>query len=196
MSLNPVLQTFVSDVKSILAEYGETEAGVERVAERLKELIATPNATDGIQVPDGNVHTRRQSRPLYTDDTGLTFALARFDSGQFTPIHNHGSWGVVGVYQGRDVLRAYRRLDDGEADGHAKIELIEERILEAGDVAVVPLPPQDIHAQAGAPGETALEFVIFGKNVMEMPRLYFDIEAERAEWNDVRSPDKVADAAS
>lgn len=195
MALNPVLQTFIDDVKSILAEHGETEAGVEQVAGRLKQLIATPGATEGLHIPQGNVHSGRQSGPLYTDETGLTLALARFDSDDFTPIHNHGSWGAVGVYEGSDVLRTYRRLDDGDAEGHAKIELIEERILNEGDVAVVPLPPQDIHAQAGTPDEAALEFVIFGKNVMAMPRLYFDVEAERAEWNDTTRSTEATSAA-
>jgi hypothetical protein len=54
------------------------------------------------------------------------------------------------------------------------VELVEERVLEAGDVAVLPAPPQDIHAQQGLDGVPVYEFVLFGANTMILPRLYFD----------------------
>jgi hypothetical protein len=54
------------------------------------------------------------------------------------------------------------------------VELIEERVLEPGDVAIVPAPPQDIHAQQGFAGEAAYELVLFGTNPAGKPRLYFD----------------------
>jgi predicted metal-dependent enzyme (double-stranded beta helix superfamily) len=91
-----------------------------------------------------------------------------------TPIHNHGSWGVVGVYRGRDRYQVWRRLDAGDQAGAARVELVEERTMGPGDVAVLPPPPQDVHAQQGADGEAAYEFVLFGKNAMVLPRLYFD----------------------
>ena len=50
----------------------------------------------------------------------------------------------------------------------------EERVLEAGAVAVLPTPPQDIHAQQGLDGAPVYEFVLFGANTMILPRLYFD----------------------
>ena len=99
---------------------------------------------------------------------------ARFPPETNTPIHNHGTWGVVAVYAGKDRMQEYRRLDSGEGEGHAEIELSAEHILGPGDTAIIPHPPQDIHAQQGADGEVALEFVLFGKNAMEIPRLYFD----------------------
>ena len=55
-----------------------------------------------------------------------------------------------------------------------RVALVEERVLEAGDVAVLPPPPQDIHAQQGLDGAPVYEFVLFGANTMILPRLYFD----------------------
>jgi predicted metal-dependent enzyme (double-stranded beta helix superfamily) len=130
---------------------------------------------------DGNIHTGQQSRPLYTDDSGLTLVRARFGPEAMTPVHNHGSWGVIGVYHGRDRYQVWRRLDPGDGPGEAEVELVEERILGPGDVAVLPPPPQDIHAQQGHDGEATYEFVLFGANAMVLPRLYFDPAAKTAE---------------
>jgi hypothetical protein len=41
---------------------------------------------------------------------------------------------------------------------------------------VLPPPPQDLHAQQGHDGAPVYEFVLFGANVMRLPRLYFDPE--------------------
>jgi len=116
--------------------------------------------------------------------------------GQFPPdrptrVHNHGSWGVACIYQGHDLYTAWRREDSGHGPGHAKLTKVEERVLGPGDYAYWLDPPQDLHSQQGANGETAWEFVLFGHDTMGKPRLYFDIPANEA-WegavSELRSP--------
>jgi predicted metal-dependent enzyme (double-stranded beta helix superfamily) len=182
-----IITAFITDVKAILADEGPTDAGLQQIAARMKAITTEPTLTE---TPEefGNAHDGlgRQSRPLYTDETGLTLVRARFPPETNTPIHNHGTWGVVAVYAGKDRMQEYRRLDGGEGEGHAEIVFTAEHILGPGDTAIIPHPPQDIHAQQGADGETALEFVLFGKNAMEIPRLYFDPEAQTAHYRQLR----------
>jgi len=42
---------------------------------------------------------------------------------QWTPIHDHGTWGVVGVVEGVLQESAYMRTDSGNADALTDIEL-------------------------------------------------------------------------
>lgn len=168
------IAAFIADVKQILAEDQASNTGLERIAELMHGLVRSPIVETVHEDLAGNVHTGRQSKPLYNDESGLTLVRARFGPEALTPIHSHGSWGVVGVYRGRDRYQSWRRLDTGTGAGSAQVEMIEERIMEPGDVAILPPPPQDIHAQQGYNGETAYEFVLFGKNTMLLPRLYFD----------------------
>lgn len=186
MSATYTIDTFIGDVKQILTETEASrpgEAALERIADRMRELVANPDVAAGQAEPMGNIHERRpgsQSKPLYEDETGLTLVRARFGPEAMTPIHSHGSWGVIGVYRGRDRYQVWRRLDAGEGAGRAEVELVEERVMGPGDVAILPPPPQDIHAQQGMDGEAAYEFVLFGANTMVLPRLYFDPEGESA----------------
>jgi predicted metal-dependent enzyme (double-stranded beta helix superfamily) len=168
------IDAFIADVKRILAEDGPSAAALERLAELMRALVRSPVVDYVHDELAGNIHLGRQSGPLYTDESGLTLVRGRFDPDALTPIHNHGSWGIVGVYRGRDRYQIWRRLDDGHSPGSAQVELVEERILEPGDVAILPPPPQDIHAQQGLDGAPAYEFVLFGANTMTLPRLYFD----------------------
>lgn len=174
VSVDGTVERFIGDVKGILAEVGPTEAGLNRIAERMRAFALAEAAKPAGDEPIGNVHAGRQSRPIYQDESGLTLVRARFGPEHMTPIHSHGSWGVIGVYRGRDRYQVWRRTDSGTGAGAASVELIEERELGPGDTAILPPPPQDIHAQQGIDGAPADEFVLFGQNTMVLPRLYFD----------------------
>ena len=168
------VEAFIADVKEALADDGPSDAGLERVADLMRALVRSPLVERVHDELAGNVHSGRQSGPLYTDESGLTLVRGRFEPDALTPIHNHGSWGIIGVYRGRDRYQIWRRLDTRHGPGSAHVELVEERVLGPGDIAILPPPPQDIHAQQGLDGAPAYEFVLFGKNAMILPRLYFD----------------------
>ncbi len=168
------IAVFIRDVKQMLATDPEQGDDLERIAERMRELVAEPSIRNWQEDAVGNVHSGQQSRPLYQDESGLTLMHARFGPEAMTPIHNHNSWAIVGVYRGRDLYQKWRRIDARNGAGKAQVELVEERVLEAGDVAIVPAPPQDIHAQQGFANEAAYELVLFGSNPASQPRLYFD----------------------
>jgi predicted metal-dependent enzyme (double-stranded beta helix superfamily) len=181
---------FIADVKTILADGGPTDSNLTRVAERMRELVKNPEVANAEAT--SNVHDGGSgSGPVFHDGaSGLTLMRARFGPEAMTPIHNHGSWGVVGVYRGRDRYQVWRRKDGAGADarpgtfrpsaGPADVELVEERILEPGEAIVLPPPPQDIHAQQGHDGTTVHELVLFGANLRGRPRLYFDPDAKTA----------------
>jgi predicted metal-dependent enzyme (double-stranded beta helix superfamily) len=182
---------FIDDVKTILEQDGTTEQGFARLVERMRVLVRDPEILDthhrfvtaiapGQKSTGMYADTGRRSHVEYTDDTGLTLVRSRFDPNEATPIHSHGTWGVLGVYAGRDLHQAWRRTDGGAGAGRAVIEMVEERVLEPGDVAIIPNPPQDIHRQQGFGGEAAYEFVLFGANAMIIPRLIFDPGNQRA----------------
>jgi predicted metal-dependent enzyme (double-stranded beta helix superfamily) len=181
MSATTTIDAFIGQVQRILATTGPTDEGLEQIAERMRAFVRDESVLAAHEDVTGNIHTGRQSTPLYQDDDGLTLVRARFGPEAMTPIHSHGSWGVIGVYRGRDRYQTWRRLDSGTGAGEAQVELVDERVLEPGDVVILPAPPQDIHAQQGVDGEAAYEFVLFGANTMILPRLYFDPERGTAE---------------
>jgi predicted metal-dependent enzyme (double-stranded beta helix superfamily) len=97
--------------------------------------------------------------------------LARFTTS--TSVHDHGSWGVGCVVQGRDRYQTWERVDEAADPTRADVRLLDERELEPGDVVTWGGPPHDLHAQKGVDGP-AWELILFGRNVTLMPRHYFD----------------------
>lgn len=65
--------------------------------------------------------------------------------GASTPVHDHLAWGVIGVYRGRQEETIYRRLDDGQDAGRARLEVARRQVVEAGQFYTLLPPIDDIH---------------------------------------------------
>ncbi len=70
----------------------------------------------------------------------------------------------------------YERLDDGSTPGQAEIREIDSRVLEPGDVVVVPPPPHDLHGFNALTEDTWL--VAFLPGWYKPVRRYFDVESK------------------
>ena len=57
--------------------------------------------------------------------------------GQTTPIHDHLTWAIVGVYDGEERESIYRRTDNGSDPRKARLEMVSERINKKGHVTVL-----------------------------------------------------------
>lgn len=166
----------VADARAILDRDGETEASLRAVGSRMQRTAEGFDAhtIEGLKGLHG---TGSSSTVLHSESPdGLTLVLSRFPPEAPTPVHNHGSWGVALVIEGRDHHVHWRRLDDGMTPGRARIEVDADEIVPEGAFVFWLGPPGDIHSQQGV-SRPAYELVLFGRNVMVRPRLYFDPRA-------------------
>lgn len=184
MPTTPVVETgratytprlFLEEARSILAEQGETPHGFAAVGERLRVLGRQPGIIDPARLRD--LHGSGATATILAEgpDGRHALMLARFPAAAPTPIHNHNSWGIACVVRGRDRYQSWKRTDDGADPDRARVELVEDRELETGDVVWFGAPPDDIHRQQGIGGD-AWELVFFGTNPNRAPRAYFDHE--------------------
>lgn len=77
-----------------------------------------------------------------------------------SPIHNHLTWVVIGMYAGAEHNYFYQRNDDG-------IELAEERTLRAGDVYV--MDANAIHAIKNPNNTVNGALHVYGGSLMNRP---------------------------
>jgi predicted metal-dependent enzyme (double-stranded beta helix superfamily) len=144
----------------------------DRARDAVARLLADDSRQPGF-VPETEMQSLHGGDSTFTilqsDPDGLTLMLAKFSAVEETPVHDHGSWGIACVVGGRDRYRHYR------LDPAGKVGLLYEKELAPGDCVTWPDPPHDIHSQQGI-GEPALELVLFGKDVTQIPRHYHDLE--------------------
>jgi 3-mercaptopropionate dioxygenase len=98
-------------------------------------------------------------------DGSLSLYSIVWQPGQWTPVHDHGSWGVVGVVEGVLEERAYVRLSpDRGAD--AGIELVRGGVILLARGAVTSFVPNPDHIHVtGVPAERppALSLHLYGR---------------------------------
>jgi 3-mercaptopropionate dioxygenase len=162
------VDALLAAARALLAQ-GVTAEALDAVGRRMAEAGRLPDLLDPseMRAMHGGDST---FTVLKTDPDGLTLVLGRFSASEETPVHDHGSWGVACVIQGVDRYRHW------EIAGAGGLRLLYEKELRPGSFATWFDPPADIHSQQGI-GEPALELILFGKNVMALPRHYYDVKS-------------------
>ena len=101
------------------------------------------------------------------EDGSLSLYALVWLPGQWTPVHDHGSWGVVGVVEGVLEERSYVRLSP-DRDADAGIELARGGIvlLRSGAVTSFVPNPDHIHV-TGVPRERprAVSLHLYGRTM-------------------------------
>ena len=60
---------------------------------------------------------------MFDDEkVGLSLYTLVWNPGQWTPVHDHGTWGVVGIIEGRLDEQSYLRVDPGQANDQANVQ--------------------------------------------------------------------------
>jgi hypothetical protein len=83
--------------------------------------------------------------------------------GEYTPIHDHNAWGVIGpVTEGFEVIN-YERLDDGLTEGYAEVRERGRFTLEAGHSAHTYPLNEGIHMTGNPTLGTIITLSLYGK---------------------------------
>ncbi len=89
------------------------------------------------------------------------------------PAHDHGTCEANMIYSGRLAHTVYKRIDDGTRPEHADLAVIDDRVLEAGDISVM-VPPVEIHSFMGLTDDTFILTVVDGR--LSPSRHFYDLE--------------------
>jgi 3-mercaptopropionate dioxygenase len=102
-------------------------------------------------------------------DASLSLYAIVWRPGQWTPVHDHGSWGVVGVVEGVLEERSYVRLNaDRSADEGIDLARGGTLLLQRGSVTSFVPNPDHIHV-TGVPADRAraLSLHLYGRTMSD-----------------------------
>ena len=176
------IDEFVADARRIMEVAGgiaDREAAVRRLEPLLKRALDGPGWTDPryATVVDGG---RPGFRYYQNEDGSLNVYGVLFRPGHPTPVHDHVTWGIIGVYSGEQRTTRYRRLDDGATPGHCTVDEVADEVLTHG--ATYPLlPPHDIHRIEVVGAEDGLSIHVLGADLKRQRRRIFDVAAQTCE---------------
>jgi len=154
-ALDPDLQRFIDACQSCVQSHHEAADCITAIAPQMLELLAGGRRflkpehlrTD----PD---HCARNAVYIAEDDSLSLFVLV-WQPGQWTPVHDHGTWGVVGVLEGileeRNFIPTQHDLSSNKDITLQKGGSI---LLTAGAVTTFVPNPDHIH-KTGVPEDRA-----------------------------------------
>jgi 3-mercaptopropionate dioxygenase len=146
--------SFVHDAEALI---GDPYA----IADRLESLLSE----DGWLAPEHQLPGRdeyRQHLLHVSPCRRMSVVSLVWLPGQSTPIHDHVSWCVVGVYRGAERETRYRLVREGgrlclEPTGHIEAD--------AGHVEALVPPAENIHAVTAAGDERAISIHVYGADI-------------------------------
>lgn len=169
------IDTFVDDARRVLdAAHGDRQ----HVVRELTPLVERVLWDDGLF--DARYRAEPENgRPRYlyhsAHDGSLQVYVVEFAPGMPTPVHDHVTWGLIGIAGGRQRTARYRRTDDSSDPTRATLELIEDTVLERG--AVYPLlPPDDIHRIETVGDTPSYSLHVLGVDLGRQKRNIYDPE--------------------
>jgi len=125
------------------------------------------NMVSGAGYPDLGKPTLFDNEVVLFLEESRAFSLRLYlwGPGEFTPPHDHNSWGVLGTVSAGFESINYRREDDGLREGYAKLKELDKRQLQAGEtVFTLPLNA-GIHKTGNPTEETIITISIYGPSV-------------------------------
>ncbi len=106
------------------------------------------------------------------EDRAFSITAGNWLPGQTTPIHDHLTWAVVGVYEGEERESIFKRTDDRSDPKRAALEQVSERTNTKGHVTV--LGNAGIHRIDNVSKSPSLSIHMYGVDIGTLERHSYD----------------------
>lgn len=157
-------EEFVRSVDQLRERETHARRLADGVAQRLRVLLQRPDWLKPEHRLPGDL-TYRQHLLHVAQDGGYSVVSLVWTPGQRTPIHDHVSWCVVGVYEGVETERRYHLYEHGQT---RFLVPATSRIAQAGDTAALVPPAENIHQVANEGSQVAISIHVYGANIREL----------------------------
>ncbi|MFF1490063.1 cysteine dioxygenase [Streptomyces sp. NPDC058319] len=154
------LDRLVRDVREAVRQGLPGERTADLVAQRLAPHLGAGDLLTEEQCEGSTDHYRQHVLHVEADGSFSVVALVWLP-GQRTSVHDHVSWCVTGVHEGREHERRYRLTGEGAA---ARLAATEDVVNEQGDVCGF-APPGDIHRVWNGGAGKAVSLHIYGADI-------------------------------
>jgi len=177
--VEPVLRRFVEDFRNIVAREGGTPSLLPSLRGPAETLLHDPSwITEAQRIPlPGATATYALYRSQDPDLCIFTMVVA---PGEMTKVHNHLTDGWVGLVQGEQVERKFRRTDDGARPGYADLALVAEERIPLGGLTPIRHPDEDIHQILTMSREASVSLHVLCNDLGTVARQAFDPDTHEA----------------
>jgi predicted metal-dependent enzyme (double-stranded beta helix superfamily) len=169
------LYRFLTDLEDILVQVPDDRSRLELIRPLVRHLLENSEWLQmNFSLPDPD--TGWSVVMLYDEpDFEITVQTVAWAAGSISPIHSHGTWGIVAMLNGQEKNTCWQRSPTATHPG--KIITTGELILNPGDI--ISLLPDAIHQVEALGDEPTVSFNLYGKTNYDQ-RFEFDLKQMEA----------------
>jgi predicted metal-dependent enzyme (double-stranded beta helix superfamily) len=169
------LPAFVRDLDVLVAQYADDYYTLVHRGQSLLERLITDTSWLRFGGAPASSGWRRQL--LHRDPHGAysVWAMA-FQPGRTTPVHDHNTWGLIGVHRGEESEERFVRVDPQERDDHARLRPLGSTVNLPGSVTALVAPDEDLHRIRNMGETTADSIHIYGRPLNGRRSRVYDLE--------------------
>jgi len=166
---------FLAHLTRLVDQNPDEAQALDGAAQLLGDLVSS----DDWLLPDfAHPHPLHYQQYLLFADPQDRFSVVSFvwGPGQYTPIHDHTVWGLIGMLRGSEMCQSYSRMSDGRwAPAGLQIQMI------PGDVEAVSPRLGDVHRVWNAfSDQVSISIHVYGANIGKVQRsIYYEDGARK-----------------
>lgn len=165
------LRWFIGEMEKVVRTSSSESEVLRRGRPLMAKLLANPGS-----IPKEAFKPRKDrfAMNLIYAPMDKTFSVngAIWLPGQTTPIHDHLTWAMVGLYEGEERESVFRRTDDRSNPKMAKLDLASERVNTRGHITT--LGGAGIHRIDNVSARPSKSIHVYGSDIGNAERHSYD----------------------
>jgi predicted metal-dependent enzyme (double-stranded beta helix superfamily) len=156
------LDTFVADLRALVDATTDQQRLFDRGTDAMERLLRADGAIPEEYLRFG-VNPARPNLGMFAihRSPGLFVSTVVWGPGAASGIHDHGTWGLIGVLGNEIEETRYRRIDDRRDPALAKLEEGRTLRFRTGEVSLL-RPDDEIHKMNNTTGRPTVEIHVYG----------------------------------
>ena len=157
-----------------LPDFLRNQALVEKILKNIKNGNPYPDLRQA-QIIDDEILLYLNPKRIFS------IRMFLYGPGDYTPIHDHSSWGVSGAAVGELGVIRYVREDDGSVEGYAQLLQAAPLYLMPGEIELTRPLNEGIHQTGNPVDGTTVMVSIYGSPIRRPYINCFDYKASKVE---------------
>ncbi|MQG33815.1 MAG: hypothetical protein FI717_05880 [SAR202 cluster bacterium] len=172
------LDDFTHDMEALLESQPDNAKIFDKGSAWLERLISNPDSIPmEYRVPLGTgPRPNHASRLLYQGESGLQVTAVVWGAGDHLGPHDHRTWGMIGLLDNALTETRYRRVDDRDVEGYAKLEKDRADTFKPGEITLLVPIEDEIHQMDNHTDNPTVEIHVYGTDLRGLERSSFNLE--------------------
>ena len=172
------LDEFTQDMEALLKSQPDNQKIFDKGPAWLERLVRNPDSIPvEFRVPTGEgSRPNHASRLLYQGESGLQVTAVVWGAGEHLGPHDHRTWGMIGILDNTLTETRYRRVDDRDVDGYAKLEKDRSAKFKPGEITLLIPVEDEIHQMDNHTDRPTVEIHVYGTDLRGLERSSYNLE--------------------